>query len=251
MNILVINCGSSSVKAEIVDTLSQVRLLSMRLTRIGEPKPELAFQEEEPVSFSANDYPSALTYALDQLFEKSTGIELGGIGHRVVHGGDRFSEPVVIDSEVETAIDKLSDLAPLHNPANLAGIRIAQNRWPDLPHVAVFDTAFHQSMPMRSQVYGLPQELADKHGLRRYGFHGSSHSYVARKSAEHLGLNQNDLRIISCHLGNGASVCAVEYGRSVETSMGLTPLEGLVMGSRSGDLDPGILIRLMKAENWT
>jgi acetate kinase len=251
MNILVINCGSSSVKAEVVDTASQARVLAMRLTRIGEPEPSLVFQGEETIDCPATDYDEALTYALEQLSQRIASVELGGIGHRVVHGGDKFSEPVFATPEVISAIEELSSLAPLHNPANLAGIRIAQKRWPALPHVAVFDTAFHQSMPQRAQIYGLPLDLAEKHGLRRYGFHGSSHSYVARKSAEYLNLDQKDLRIITCHLGNGASVCAVEYGRSVETSMGLTPLEGLIMGSRSGDVDPGILIKLMKAENWS
>ena len=250
MKILVINAGSSSVKAEIVDTVSQAREASFRLKRLGSDEPELQFFGEESIDCPDSEFESCLTYAFEQLVDRLDGKNPDGIGHRVVHGGDHFQDPELITNEVEAAIESLIELAPLHNPANLKGIRIAKKQWPDLPHIAVFDTAFHQSMPRRAQLYGLPNDLTEKHGLKRYGFHGTSHRYVARKSAQYLNLDQQDLRIISCHLGNGASVCAVEYGRSVETSMGLTPLEGLVMGTRSGDVDPGILIKLMKSEGW-
>jgi len=176
------------------------------------------------------------------------GVELGGIGHRMVHGGEKFDGPVRVDEEVLEDLRALTPLAPLHNPANLAGIDVARDLYPDLCHVAVFDTAFHSTLPRRARTYALPEELVKKHNIRKYGFHGTSHAYVASKAAEHLGEDIRNLRIITCHLGSGCSMAAVEYGRSIETSMGMTPLEGLVMGTRSGDLDPGILLHLMREE---
>ncbi|MEO0472352.1 MAG: acetate/propionate family kinase [Bacteroidota bacterium] len=248
MNILVINCGSSSVKAEVIDTDSGQHLFDMRLTRLGEPQAHIQWSTGEETACPESDPEAAMHFAMPLLYQKTKELNLKGIGHRVVHGGDRFSQPTLIDDEVCKAIDELSVLAPLHNPVNLQGIHIAQEYWPQLMHVAVFDTAFHATLPRRAKHYAIPQELAEKHGIRRYGFHGPSHNYVAHQAAKELGYPIRELRLITCHLGNGASVCAVEYGRSIETSMGMTPLEGLVMGTRSGDLDAGMLLQLMRAE---
>lgn len=245
MNIVVINCGSSSLKAALIDHTSGKRLASMRIERIGEGEATVRFDDAAPVSVDARDHEQALASTLPKLLEAG---EVHGVGHRVVHGGERFCEPVRIDEEVEATIEALIPLAPLHNPAGLAGVRAARKVLPDLPHVAVFDTAFHATLPRRARLYALPADLAEKHGIRRYGFHGTSHAYVAARAAEHLSTPLSELRIITCHLGNGASVAAVEYGRSVETSMGMTPLEGLVMGSRCGDVDPGVLLHLMRVE---
>jgi len=231
MHILVVNCGSSSLKASIVDAVSGKSVSKVKIERIGEVVP---------------DHGAAIEHALESLV--TDGIELRGVGHRVVHGGEAFSRPTLIDDAVVDQIEELSKLAPLHNPANVEGIRAARAALPDLAHVAVFDTAFHSTLPNRAKHYAIPGELADKHGIRRYGFHGPSHGYVSARAAEFLEADIADLRIISCHLGNGASVAAVEYGRSVETSMGLTPLEGLVMGTRSGDIDPGALLHLAREE---
>jgi len=231
MHILVVNCGSSSLKACIVDAVSGRAISDVRIERIGEAVP---------------DHGAALQTALESLL--TDGVELRGVGHRVVHGGEAFSRPTLIDDDIVEKIESLAPLAPLHNPANALGIRAARAALPELAHVAVFDTAFHSTLPNRAKHYALPVELAKKHGIRRYGFHGPSHGYVAARAAEFLEAELRDLRIITCHLGNGASVAAVEYGRSVETSMGLTPLEGLVMGTRSGDLDPGAVLYLAREE---
>jgi len=231
MHVLVVNCGSSSIK------------LSIRNDSDGRSVAEQVVERIEP-----GGHADALASALPELVA-SAGAEPGIVGHRVVHGGGRFSAPVRIDDDVEAAIDALSTLAPLHNPANLAGIRAARALLPQATHVAVFDTAFHATMPARARRYALPAALAEQHGVRRYGFHGPSHKYVASSAAEFLKAPVDQLRLITCHLGNGASVAAVEYGRSVETSMGMTPLEGLVMGTRSGDVDPGALLHLARAES--
>jgi len=231
MHILVVNCGSSSLKTSIVDAVSGRALAEVKVERIGETVP---------------DHGAAIAHALSELL--TDGVEIRGVGHRVVHGGEAFSRPTLIDDEVVEKIEALASLAPLHNPANALGIRAARAALPDLVHVAVFDTAFHSTLPNRAKHYALPASLAKKHGIRRYGFHGPSHAYVAGRAAEFLEAELRDLRIITCHLGNGASVAAVEYGRSVETSMGLTPLEGLVMGTRSGDLDPGAVLYLAEQE---
>ena len=250
MDILVINCGSSSIKAAIVDHETGGRRGGFRVERIGEPEPRVRFagsEEWEPID--GGDHRAALAVALPRLLDaRPEGATLGAVGHRVVHGGEKFSEPTPIDETVEAAIEELSTLAPLHNPPNLAGIRAARELLSELPHVAVFDTAFHSTLPRRAQTYALPGELAQKHGIRRYGFHGTSHAFVASRAAEYLEEDLGNLRLITCHLGNGASVTAVEYGRSIETSMGMTPLEGLVMGTRSGDVDPGALLHLMREE---
>ncbi|MGD1842610.1 MAG: acetate/propionate family kinase [Thermonemataceae bacterium] len=249
MQILVINCGSSSVKSEIIDSKTGNRLLTMQIERVSEATPLLQFSEEEPIECPEAGHEKALRFAFPKLMEKIDTSQLKGVGHRVVHGGDAFDEAEIIDEAVEKKIEALYDVAPLHNPINMTGIRIAKEFFGNVPHIAVFDTAFHRTLPARAKKYALPTQLMQKHKIQRYGFHGTSHQYVAQQAARYLKTDIRQLKIITCHLGNGASVCAVEYGRSVETSMGMTPLEGLVMGTRSGDVDPGILIHLMEQEN--
>jgi acetate kinase len=252
MKILVINCGSSSIKAEIIENNSGKRIAEMSIDRITDLKPVLKISDEAHfIECPETGHENCLKFALPQLIAKMGSTTISGIGHRVVHGGSRFAQPTLIDAEVEAAIENLCSLAPLHNPANLKGIRIAREIFPDLPHVAIFDTSFHQTLPTRAYTYALPKELREKHGIRRFGFHGSSHQYVANMAAKAMNSDLKDLRIISCHLGNGASICAIEYGRSVETSMGLTPLEGLVMGTRAGDTDPGIMLHIARAEGMS
>ena len=226
MNVLVINCGSSSLKYQVIDTAAGAALATGKIERIG----------------GERTHADAVAEVLDAVSE----LRLDAVGHRVVHGGQAFHDATAIDDSVIAAIEACVPLAPLHNPANLAGIRAARERLPSIPHVAVFDTAFHARLPRRARTYAINAELADKYGIRRYGFHGTSHEYVARLAAEFLEEDLHDLRIISLHLGNGASACAIELGGSVETSMGLTPLEGLVMGTRSGDLDPGVVLLLAR-----
>jgi acetate kinase len=203
--------------------------------------PTLIFSDGSKIELSEAGHEKALKVSLLALKEKMGEVKLAGAGHRVVHGGEAFDRPVRITDEVENTIEELTNLAPLHNPVNLSGIRIARDLFPDIDHFAIFDTAFHQSMPRRAKTYALPKDVIEKYGIRRYGFHGMSHQYVARQAAIYLHDDLRNLRIITCHLGNGCSVAALEFGRSVETSMGMTPLEGLVMGTRSGDVDPGIL----------
>ena len=228
MRALVINCGSSSIKYQVVDTQSGAALLADVVERIGE---------------GGRDHAAAMDEVLDAVrrFEPTV------VGHRVVHGGERFHDATRIDDEVIAAIEACIPLAPLHNPANLAGIRAARVALPDATHVAVFDTAFHLRMPRRAKHYAIDLDLAERLGIRRYGFHGTSHAYVAARAAEHLGRPLSDLRLITLHLGNGASACAIAHGTSIETSMGLTPLEGLVMGTRCGDLDPGAVLAMVRA----
>lgn len=246
MNVLVINCGSSSIKAAVINSENGDSLLNMTIERVLDNP--LVHINDETLSCSESGHEAALNFALP-LIQKYLGEhELNGVGHRVVHGGNKFDAPVLIDENVENTIKEVSGLAPLHNPVNLLGVTVARQVFSNLRHVAVFDTSFHQTMPKRAVQYALPKQLREKHGLRRYGFHGTSHEYVAELAAEYLQADLNALRIITCHLGNGASVTAVEYGRSVETSMGMTPLEGLVMGTRSGDIDPGILLHIAREE---
>lgn len=240
MWILVVNAGSSSVKAAAVrsDTGETGPFLdaSELLTA-----PRLRFSDGHEETLSGTGHDVALDTGIRRLRELCAPLQLAGVGHRVVHGGERFDGPVVVTDAVEGELAALSDLAPLHNPVNLAGIRHARTWFPELPHVAVFDTAFHATLPRRAKTYAIPLAVSEALGIRRYGFHGISHHYVAGRAAAYLGEDCRNLRLISCHLGNGASVAAIEFGRSIETSMGMTPLEGLVMGTRSGDLDPGIL----------
>ena len=248
MHILVINCGSSSLKADLLDPENGKRASTARAQRLGAPGCSLVV-DGQPVEMGGTEHLHALDAAIVALLQKlPPGSSLAGVGHRVVHGGEGFSEPTRLDADSIQAIDDLSNLAPLHNPPALAGIRAAMELIQNVPHVAVFDTAFHGTLPRRARAYALPTSLSEKHGIRRYGFHGTSHQYVARAVAAHLRADLRDLKIITCHLGNGCSVAAVEGGRSVETSMGMTPLEGLVMGTRSGDLDAGVLLHLMRAE---
>ncbi|MET8569588.1 acetate kinase [Streptomyces sp. NPDC004783] len=251
--ILVLNSGSSSVKYQLLDMRDGGRLAVGLVERIGEETSRLRHtpaggesrEWEEPVA----DHDAALKAMAAELAKDGLGLdspELAAIGHRVVHGGLRFTEPTVIDDAVLAEIERLIPVAPLHNPANLTGIRTAQALRPDLPQVAVFDTAFHTTMPESAARYAIDVETADAHRVRRYGFHGTSHAYVSRRTAELLGRAPEDVNVIVLHLGNGASASAVRGGRCVDTSMGLTPLEGLVMGTRSGDMDPAVIFHLMR-----
>ncbi|TVR02118.1 MAG: acetate/propionate family kinase [Deltaproteobacteria bacterium] len=251
MHLLVLNCGSSSIKADVLDPATGERVLRARAERIGTEAGVLRINGAAPTGLVTVDVASAIERLLPALLDAlPDGITLAGTAHRVVHGGERFTHSVRIDDEVEAGIEALNPIAPLHNPANLAGIRGARRLLSGLEHIAVFDTAFHATLPRRARSYALPASLTREHGIRRYGFHGISHAYVAQRAADYLVGDLRDLRLITCHLGNGASVCAVEYGRSIETSMGMTPLEGLVMGTRCGDLDPGILLHLLR-EGYT
>lgn len=248
MKVLVINCGSSSLKFQLIETKSDKVLASGMCDRIGIEGSEINYKNEQgEKSTTATPVPThakAIALVLSHLQEKnavSSLSEISAVGHRVVHGGEFFKESVLIDENVLSEISECATLAPLHNPANLIGIRSCQELMPETPMVAVFDTAFHQSMPARAYMYGVPYEWYEKHKVRRYGFHGTSHKYVSRRTAEFLGLDYHNSKIIVCHLGNGSSICAVKNGKCIDTSMGLTPLEGLIMGTRSGDLDPAIL----------
>jgi acetate kinase len=248
--VLVLNTGSSSIKYQLFEMPSRV-LVAGSLEGIGEEKSTLTHRVSgtEPLVITQSVADQAAGFELIRsAFEQSGGLPggLAAVGHRVVHGGDRFTAPVLIDDDVISAIDELTPLAPLHNPSNLAGIRLARDLYPDVPQIAVFDTAFHSTMPPVAYRYALPSELTDRLGIRRYGFHGTSHAYVSRLAAEHLARPPAELKLITLHLGNGASVAAVDGGRSIDTSMGMTPLEGLVMGSRSGDLDPAIVVYLQR-----
>ncbi len=256
MKILVINCGSSSLKYQLIDSETEQAIAVGLCERIGidgrlvhtpAGREKLIFDKALP------NHEAAVQSVLAALVDKEHGVmeslsEIGAVGHRVVHGGERFTESVIIDDEVIKAITECNDLAPLHNPANLIGIDACRKLMPGVPMVAVFDTAFHQTMPKKAFTYGLPHEYYDKYKIRRYGFHGTSHSYVSKRAAEIAGLALDHSRIIVCHLGNGASVSAVLNGKSVDTSMGLTPLEGLIMGTRSGDIDPAIIEFIAKKE---
>ena len=249
MHVLVVNCGSSSLKAALVATDTGTTVANVKVQRIAESGPAtMRLGGSEAIEIAADDHETALSAALPRMLESAGDIQISGVGHRVVHGGEALVYPTLITDEVESKIEELIPLAPLHNPANLAGIRAARKLVDNVPHVAVFDTAFHATLGARARTYALPGELAQRLGARRYGFHGISHHFVAQRAAAFMESDARDLRIITCHLGNGCSVCAVEYGRSVETSMGMTPLEGLVMGTRSGDLDPGLLLALQRDE---
>lgn len=248
MSILVINCGSSSLKAALIDPETGASLGDLQVERMGQEGATFQIGDASPESCAALSCREVLAATLPRLVallpESSP---LRAVGHRVVHGGERFSAPTLINDEVEAEVEALIPLAPLHNPANLLGIQAARSLYPDLPHVAVFDTAFHSTLPRRARSYAIPLEVQEKHKIRRYGFHGISHAFVAGQAARFMETDLRDLRLITCHLGNGCSVCAVEYGRSIETSMGMTPLEGLVMGTRVGDIDAGVLIHLLRS----
>ncbi len=250
MNILVINCGSSSLKFQLINSDTEQCIAKGLCERIGIEGSMISYTpaggEKEKTVTPMADHTEAIRLVLDALMNEKTGVvkhldEIGAVGHRIVHGGEKFAESTIITDEVMAAIEECNELAPLHNPANLIGINACKKLMPTTPMVAVFDTAFHQTMPEEAYLYGLPYEYYQKYKIRRYGFHGTSHSYVSKKAAEVLGKNYEDLKIIVCHLGNGASVSAIKNGKCVDTSMGLTPLEGLIMGTRSGDIDPAIV----------
>ncbi|MBP3459144.1 MAG: acetate kinase [Lachnospiraceae bacterium] len=250
MNILVINCGSSSLKYQLIDSESEKVLAKGLCERIGIDGSAITHQpaggEKVTTEVDMPNHTAAVKYVIEKLVDPQVGVvssldEIGAVGHRIVHGGEKFASSVVIDDEVIKAVEECNDLAPLHNPANLIGINSCKEIMPNVPMVAVFDTAFHQTMPKKAYLYGLPYEYYEKYKVRRYGFHGTSHDFVSSRAAEILGKKREDLKIIVCHLGNGASVSAVQNGKCVDTSMGLTPLEGLIMGTRSGDIDPAII----------
>lgn len=257
MNVLVINCGSSSLKFQLINSESEQVLAKGLCERIGIDG-SLTYQpaggEKVKSDKAMPTHTEAIQFVIDALTDAETGVvksldEIGAVGHRVVHGGEKFAKSVVITDEVLAAIEECNDLAPLHNPANLIGINACQKLMPGTPMVAVFDTAFHQTMPEKAYLYGLPYEYYEQYAVRRYGFHGTSHSFVSKHAAEFMGLDLNASKIIVAHLGNGASISAVLNGECVDTSMGLTPLEGLVMGTRSGDMDPAIMEYIAKKEN--
>ena len=257
MNVLVINCGSSSLKYQLIDSESEKVLAKGLCERIGIDG-RLTYQkaglDKEITEAPMPTHKEAIKMVLDALTNEKTGAikslaEVGAVGHRMVHGGEKFTCSAVIDDEMIKAVESCNDLAPLHNPANLIGVNACKELMPDVPMVGVFDTAFHQTMPKEAYLYGLPYEYYEKYGVRRYGFHGTSHSFVSKEAAKFLGLDINNSKIIVAHLGNGASISAVKDGKCIDTSMGLTPLAGLVMGTRCGDIDPAIMEYIAKKED--
>lgn len=258
MIVFVINCGSSSLKYQLIDMKNENVMAKGLIERIGMDGSVLkhtpANANTIDISTEIPDHKVAIQLVIEALLDENHGVikkmsEINAVGHRVVHGGERFTDSMLITTDVIKGIEACCEIAPLHNPPNLHGILACMELLPEVPQVAVFDTAFHQTMPKTAFLYGLPYEMYVKYGLRRYGFHGTSHRYVAQKAAEMMGEHMSDLRIITCHLGNGASLTAIKYGKSVDTSMGYTPLEGLIMGTRSGEIDPAIIPFLMEKEN--
>lgn len=258
MIVFVINCGSSSLKYQLIDMKNENVMAKGLIERIGMDGSVLkhtpANANTIDISMEIPDHKVAIQLVIEALLDENHGVikkmsEINAVGHRVVHGGERFTDSMLITTDVIKGIEACCEIAPLHNPPNLHGILACMELLPEVPQVAVFDTAFHQTMPKTAFLYGLPYEMYVKYGLRRYGFHGTSHRYVAQKAAEMMGEHMSDLRIITCHLGNGASLTAIKYGKSVDTSMGYTPLEGLIMGTRSGEIDPAIIPFLMEKEN--
>lgn len=257
MKILVLNCGSSSIKYQLFDMTNSTIIAQGGIEKIGLPGAFLKFTlpsgEKVVLEKQIPEHTVGVEFILDTLISSEYGClksidEITAVGHRVVHGGEKFNESVVITDEVIKQVEACSDLAPLHNPANLKGIATVTKLLPNVPQVGVFDTAFHQTMPDYAFTYALPYEYYTKYGIRRYGFHGTSHRYVSEKAIEYLKLDPNNSKIITCHIGNGASFTAVVNGKSVDTSMGMTPVEGLMMGTRSGDVDAGVLTYLMEKE---
>lgn len=250
MKILVMNCGSSSLKYQLIDMENESVAAKGLCERIGIEGSNLSHKpsgkEEVDIVRAMPDHKAAVSLVLEALVDEKSGVissvnEITAVGHRVVHGGSHYSSSILINDEVKEVIKKCSDLAPLHNPANLIGIEACEAAMPGVPQVAVFDTAFHQTMPEKAYLYAIPYEYYEKYNIRRYGFHGTSHSYVSRRAVEFAGLDKDNSKIIVCHLGNGGSVSAVVNGKCIDTSMGLTPLEGLIMGTRSGDIDPAVV----------
>ena len=260
MIILCINSGSSSIKYQLFDMDGEVCLAKGLLDKLNMEKSSLSHEAigkaKYEIETDSLNYESALKLAIDALLDSNHGVinsteEIAAVGHRVVHGAEKFSESTIITEEVEATIKECFPLAPLHNPPNFMGISACKHIFPNIPHVAVFDTAFHQTMPEHAYLYAIPYNLYKEHSIRRYGFHGTSHRYVANRAAQLLGPSLESLKIITCHLGNGCSIAAVSKGKSVDTSMGLTPLEGLVMGTRSGDIDPALVFFLMERLGMT
>ena len=258
MKILVVNCGSSSLKFQLIDSETEEVAASGLCERIGLDGALIYKVNGDKIKQEIDlpDHEVAIKKVLDTLLDKGIGVltsldEIGAIGHRMVHGGEKFSSSVIINEEIIKQIETCNDLAPLHNPANLLGVRACQEVMPGVPNVVVFDTAFHQTMPSKAYLYALPKEYYEKYGVRRYGFHGTSHSFVSKRLAELAGLDINNSRMIICHIGSGASISAIKDGKSVDTSMGMTPLEGLMMGTRSGDMDPAIVEFICQKENIT
>ena len=257
MNVLVINCGSSSLKYQLIDSETEAVLAKGLCERIGIDG-RLVYQkaglDKEITEAPMPTHKEAIQLVLDALTNEKTGAikslkEVDAIGHRVVHGGEKFAASTLINDDVIKAVEECNDLAPLHNPANLIGIRVCSELMPGVPQVAVFDTAFHQTMPPKAYLYGLPIEYYNKYKVRRYGFHGTSHSFVSKRAVEFLGLDPENSKVIVCHLGNGSSISAVVNGKCIDTTMGLTPLEGMIMGTRSGNIDPAIMEYVAKKEN--
>ena len=259
MKILVLNSGSSSLKYQVIDMETEETLASGYYERIGSDKAFLTHKvngEKIKLEHPAKDHAEALKFVMEQLLNEKYGIiksldEIDSIGHRMVHGGEKFSSSVLIDDEVLKTVEECADLAPLHNPAGILGVKACQKEMPGKPNVGVFDTAFHQTLPKERYIYPIPYEYYEKYGVRKYGFHGTSHMFVSRRIAEIVNKPIEDLKIINCHIGQGASICAIQDGKSVETSMGLTPVAGIPMGSRTGDLDPSVVTFIMKKENMT
>ena len=257
MNVLVINCGSSSLKYQLIDSDTEAVLAKGLCERIGIDG-RLVYQkagnDKEITEASMPTHKEAIQMVLEALTNEKTGAikslaEVNAIGHRIVHGGEKFASSAIITDEMIKAVEECNDLAPLHNPANLIGIRVCSELMPNVPQVGVFDTAFHQTMPAKAYLYGLPIEYYKNYKVRRYGFHGTSHSFVSKRAVEFLGLDKDYSKVIVCHLGNGSSISAVQNGKCVDTTMGLTPLEGVVMGTRSGSIDPAIVEYIAKKEN--
>lgn len=260
MNIFVLNCGSSSLKYKLYAMENEEVLAEGKVERIGQDNAVITHQstgkEEVTKTMPILEHTVAIRESLNLLTHSEHGIisdvnEINAVGHRVVHGGESFSDSVLVTDRTKDILDSLAELAPLHNPANVTGIRAAEQIMPQIPQVAVFDTAFHSSIPPHGYLYPIPYSVYQRHKVRRYGFHGTSHKYVSQRASELMGKNIEDVKIISCHLGNGGSIAAIANGKSIDTSMGFTPLEGLMMGTRSGDIDPGAIFYIMKKEELT
>jgi acetate kinase len=260
VNILVVNCGSSSLKYQLIDMKDETALAKGLVERIGMDGSILTQKVEGKDKYIIKEpmasHKDAIKLVLEALVDKTNGVinnmsEISAVGHRVVHGGEKYSNSVLIDEEVMKALEECAKLAPLHNPPNITGINACRELMPNTPMIAVFDTAFHQTIPEYAYIYPLPYELYTEQGIRKYGFHGTSHRYVSQVAADMMGKDIKDLKIITCHLGNGASIAAIQDGKSIETSMGFTPLEGIAMGTRSGSIDPAIITFLMKELNYS
>ena len=259
MKVLVVNCGSSSLKYQIIDMTSESVLAKGNFERIGEQESFLTHKvngDKHVIKTPVMNHEEALKIILTQLVHSEYGVlkdlsEISAVGHRIVHGGELFDKSVLIDEEVIEKIEECASLAPLHNPAAILGIKACQSAMPGVPMAATFDTAFHQTMPAENYLYAIPYEYYEKYRIRRYGFHGTSHQYVSRRCAELVGKPIEDLKIVTCHLGQGASICAIDGGKSIDTSMGLSPLGGIAMVTRSGDMDPSVVTEIMERENLT